>query len=208
MMDEMALLELDKENLASVSETISKEDTFCLVQWLNEKDDKIRYKALQLLQVRSQISDDVFLYWQTFTEKLKSDNSYQRSIGLMLIAENAKWDMDDRMESTIDSYLSLLADEKPITIRQCIQALPKITSVHPKLNQLIAGRLIEMDLAQLKDTMRKLILTDILYALLDIRRNTPLSDHLTHKKIDCYISNALTGEILDKKTKKLIETYI
>ena len=41
----------------------------------------------------------------------------------MLIGENANWDDENRMEDTIDEYLELLYDEKPVTIRQCIQAL-------------------------------------------------------------------------------------
>lgn len=68
----------------------------------------------------------VYTYWDIFREKLKSDNSYQRSIGLMLIADNARWDTQNRMEETIYDYLKCLSDEKPITVRQCIRSLVKI----------------------------------------------------------------------------------
>ena len=59
-----------------------------LVEWLSLKDDDIRYQAFLLLQNRSIFFNDVYPFFDTFCEKLKSDNSYQRSIGLML------YDMD------------------------------------------------------------------------------------------------------------------
>jgi hypothetical protein len=36
----------------------------------------------------------------------------------MLLAENVKWDAGNRMEDTIDEFLMLLNDEKPIAILQ------------------------------------------------------------------------------------------
>jgi hypothetical protein len=95
------------------------------------KDDNIRYQAFLILQSRSIFFNDVYSFWDTFRDKLKSDNSYKRSIGLMLIAENVRWDEQNRMEDTIDEYLKLLNDEKPITIRQCIQSLGKVAQFKP-----------------------------------------------------------------------------
>jgi len=106
------------------------------------------------------------------------------------------------MEDTIDEYLILLNDEKPITIRQCIQALGKIAAAKPGLNDKIASSLISFDIMAVKETMRKSILLDILNVLLIIRKG--------HKKgeIDTFILYALTGEILDKKSKKQIEALL
>lgn len=49
---------------------------------------------------------DVYPFWDTFRAKLNSDNSYQRSIGIMLIAENTRWDTRDHILQTIDAYLN------------------------------------------------------------------------------------------------------
>ena len=45
-----------------------------------------------LLQGRSLEFEDVYPYWDVLVEKLGSANSYQRSLRLMLIAENVRWD--------------------------------------------------------------------------------------------------------------------
>ncbi len=197
-----SIMSIDKSNMQEASKTVIKDEIPQLVDWLSLKDDNIRYQALLLLQNRSVLFDDVYPYWDTFRNKLKSDNSYQRSIGLMLIAENTKWDTKNQMDNTIDEYLELLNDEKPITIRQCIQALGKVVPYKPNLNNKIAGRLISFNLMAIKETMRKSILLDILNILLVIRKE------LKTDEIESFILNALSGEILDKKSKKQIEALL
>jgi len=117
----------------------------------------------------------------------------------MLIAENVRWDVENRIEETIDDCLALLKDEKPITIRQCIQSLGKIVTTKPGLSDKLVSRLISFDIMAVKETMRKSILIEILNVLFIIRQ-----EHKT-EEIESFILNALSGEILDKKTKKQIE---
>lgn len=207
-MDVTALLSIEKDNLIITAKSIDRDEIKQLVDWLNEKNDKIRFQALQLLQFRSQIAEDVYPFCNIFYEKLKSDNSYQRSIGAMLLAENARWDKEELIDSMIDGYMELLQDDKPITIRQCIQSLMLIIPNKPRLHQVIAEKLIALDLLQVKETMRKLVLTDTLYALLDIKKYKQASHDSFGYQIDSFVSNALTGNILDKKTKKMIEAVL
>lgn len=197
-----SMISVEKGDLQGASKRLSKNDIPQLVDYLSLKDDNARYQAFLLLQNRSSFFDDVFPYWDTFRDKLKSDNSYQRSIGLMLIAENVKWDSENMMENTIDEFLELLNDEKPITIRQCIQSLGKIAPYKPSINGKIADRLVSFDLMAVKETMRKSILMDILNVLLIIRKEIKTDE------IDDYIFNALSSEILDKKSKKQIESLL
>ncbi len=197
-----SMMSVEKGDLQEASKRLSKNDIPQLVDYLSLKDDNARYQAFLLLQNRSSFFDDVFPYWDTFRNKLRSDNSYQRSIGLMLIAENVKWDSENMMENTIDEFLELLNDEKPITIRQCIQSLGKIAPYKPSINGKIADRLVSFDLMAVKETMRKSILMDILNVLLIIRKEIKTSE------FDDYIFTALSSEILYKKSKKQIESLL
>jgi len=197
-----SMMVIEKSNLQEAAKTISKADIPQLVEWLSIKDDNILYQAFLLLQYRSAFFDDVYPYWDIFREKLHSDNSYQRSIGLMLIAENVKWDAENRMADILDEYLEFLSDEKPVTIRQGIQSLGKVVPFKPDLNPQIAGKLISFNLLSVKETMRKSILLDILHILLLIRQNRRTDE------IDAFIFKALSGEILDNKAKKQIEKLL
>lgn len=120
----------------------------------------------------------------------------------MLMAENAEWDLDNRMDDSLDEYLEVLNDEKPVTIRQCIQSLGKIVPYKPDLNKKIAAALMAVNLDKIKETMRKSILLDILNVLAIIRRDQ------TTAEIEAFIQNALSGELLDKKAKKQIEALL
>lgn len=197
-----SLMSMDKEGISDVERSVKAEDIKLLVDLLSEKDDKIRYNALLLLQSRSSFSPDVYPFWDTFIEKLSNDNSYQRSIGVMLISENVRWDSENRIDRAIDKYLEILNDEKPITVRQCIQALKSIIYYKKHLHKKISEALMSIDISAVKETMRKTTLIDILNILAQIRKDGATDE------IENYIFNALSGGILDKKAIKQIEILL
>lgn len=197
MIEPGELLSADKKDLPGRAKTLEKEDIGQLVGWLAVRDDELRYRAFLLLQSRSREFDDVYPYWEVFRGKLYSENSYQRSIGAMLMAENARWDTQSKTEETLDACLGLLRDEKPITVRQCVQALGKIAAAKPELGGKIVKALILVNLTEIKETMRKPVLFDILNVLAEIKQRSD--------EVEAYVANALTGEILDKKAKKQVE---
>lgn len=196
------LMSIGKDDLQEASKAIDNSLLPKIVELLCEKDDKIRYQAFLLLQYRSQYLNDVYEFLDTFRHKLKSKNSYERSIGLILIAENAKWDSENKVEGLIDEYLALLKDEKPITIRQCIQSLSKIVPYKPDLYDKITKKLITFNFEEVKETMRKLIMIDILNVLIIIRKHQKSDD------IENFILAALSGELLDKKSKSQIKAAL
>jgi hypothetical protein len=187
-----------KEDLESLVPTLNAADIQQLVEWLSEKEDNFRYKCFLLLQSRSQLCADVYLHWQTLLEKLNNANSYQRSIGLMLLAENVRWDIEGRFETILNLYLAACDDEKPITVRQCIQSLGKVVPCQPGCHAKITDKLLSIDLMQRKETQRKLLLMDILAVLAAIHRMKP------DERIERYSQQALTGGLLDEKSKRLV----
>ena len=79
-----------------------------------------------MLQKECEKSDKVYCYMDKLADMIGSDNSYIRTRGLTLIAYNAKWDKDNKIDEIIDEYLKHIEDVKPITARQCIKLLPMI----------------------------------------------------------------------------------
>lgn len=192
----------DNQAIREISKSLNAEIIAQLVPLLEEKIDDIRYPVFLILKDRSSYSGDVFPYFDVFTEKLNSDNSYQRSIGLMLFAANAQWDNGKKVEENIDKYLNCINDEKPITIRQCIQALANIIPYKKELYPRIMAKLMNFDLNSVKETMRKSILTDILNALILMNKQNK------DDKIIDFIYHTLSGGLLDSKTKKQFENML
>ena len=202
MLDFTALSALPRARIPAAAESLGGDEIALLVELLAEKNDAVRYSAFLLLQARSAFKDDVLPYWNAFFEKLASSNSYQRSIGLMLLAANARWDTAGRTEAAIEPYLDVLLDEKPITVRQCIQSLPQMLTAHPGLCPAVVARLTAFDLAGQRETMRKSLLLDILDVLFTARSLCP------NVETDPYIFSALSGDLLDAKTKKQVRARL
>ena len=202
MIDEAILSLITPDNAMEYAKTLSADDMPMLVARLDSAEDKIRYPAFLLLRARSAIANDVYPFWDVFESKLASENSYQRSLGAMLLAANARHDSANRMRETLPRYLTLLTDPKPITVRQCAQALPEILAAKPELAEQIGNALMAVDLLSFKDTMRKLILSDFLDTLYLVRES------ISSEALEQYFFSALSGSILDEKAKKQLRTRL
>jgi len=136
-----------------------------LVSGLFDKDNKAAYKSFQELEAASELDNSVYLFFDTFADMIDSDNSYVRTRGLLLISANAKWDEDNKIDEIIDKYLKHILDDKPITARQCINALPKIAEFKPDLAEVIITALRKANPERYASSMQPLVYKDICAAL-------------------------------------------
>ena len=146
---------------------INIEDNFSL---LFDKNNNTAYKALQTLQKECEESDKVYCYMDKLADMIDSDNSYIRTRGLTLIAYNAKWDKDNKIDEIIDGYLKHIEDVKPITARQCIKLLPMIAKNKPELKCDIVSALQKADISIYADSMQSLVYKDIQNSLAEIEK--------------------------------------
>lgn len=138
------------------------------VHMLRCPNNREAYRALQSLQEASELGNAVYAYIDAFIEMMRDSNSYVRTRGLTLIACNAKWDEEGKIDEIIDEYLGHAIDDKPITARKCIKSLPKLAEAKPHLMPHIASSLRQADTSQYADSMRPLIQNDIRDALLTL----------------------------------------
>ena len=89
---------------------------------------------------------------------------------LTLIAYNARWDRDNKIDEIIDGYLKHITDVKPITARQCIKLLPMIAKDKPELRNDICSALERADISFYDDSMQPLVYKDIQKALKEIQK--------------------------------------
>lgn len=140
-----------------------------LVEGLANSNAQQAYACLQQLQKESELSSLVYPYFDLFANMLSSDNSYIRTRGLILIAYNAKWDTEYKIDEIIDTYLKHITDDKPITARRCIKVLPLVAKHKPDLKQDIVNALHRANLGKYKTSMLPLIVKDIQKALDEIK---------------------------------------
>jgi len=140
-------------------------DVESLVNGLMNSDDKHAYECLKQLKEESNRSSAVYRFFDIFAQMLGNANSYVRTRGIILIAANAKWDADYKIDEIIEEYLKHITDDKPITSRQCIQALPSLVKYKPDLKDDVVNALRKANPTRYKETMRPLVLKDIQKAL-------------------------------------------
>lgn len=141
-----------------------------LLELLTSRDNSQAYQALKALEEVSAESNCLYPHMDEFIAMTGSSNSYIRTRGLVLIARNAKWDVDDKIDGIIDGYLEHITDERPICARQCIKLLPLIAEAKPALAPKIVSALRDANVARYADSMRPLVQKDIRDSLLAIER--------------------------------------
>jgi len=136
-----------------------------LIDDLFNKDDKVAFNCLKGLISASEKDNSVYKFFDTFAEMIDSDNSYVRTRGLLLISANAKWDTENKIDEIIYKYLRHITDDKPITARQCIKAIPNIAKFKPDLVDNILTALKKADPQRYSESMQSLVKNDIRTAL-------------------------------------------
>lgn len=140
-------------------------DVQSLVNGLTNRDDKYAYQCLKQLIDISNHSALVYEYFDTLLDMLDNSKSYVRTRGFLLIVNNSKWDTNNRIDESIYKILDTINDEKPITVRQCINNIPILVKNKPYLKEYIVAALHKVDVDKYKDSMKPLIVKDIRNAL-------------------------------------------
>lgn len=113
---------------------------------------------------------DTYQYIDEFFSMINNSNSYVRTRGLFMIAYNSKWDVNNTINKRINEYLDHIEDEKPITSRQCLQALLIILEYKPELVDIIKNRLDNSNIDKYNESMKPLIQKDIKKILVEIEK--------------------------------------
>lgn len=132
-----------------------------IIEELTSKDDKSACAFSEKITSESKDSNAWYVHFDEFASLLNHPNSFVRNRVIWILSSLAKWDDENRFEKILPEYLSHITDEKPITSRQCVQALSQIGNAKPQFVPEIIAALQNADLSKYKDSMRPLIEKDI-----------------------------------------------
>ena len=132
-----------------------------VIENLTSKNDTAACAYAEKILAESRETDQWYGYFADFASLLNHPKSLVRNRALHILAANARWDAENRFDAILPDYLSHITDEKPITARQCIQALAQVGLQKPRYIERILSSLRGADLSKYKDSMRPLIEKDI-----------------------------------------------
>lgn len=133
-----------------------------IITILTSKDDKTACAFAEKIISESRESDKWYAFFDDFASLLDHPKSLVRNRAIHIITANIRWDDENRFDPILPGFLAHITDEKPITARQCIQALAQVGQAKPRYIPAILTTLRSADLSQYKDSMRPLIEKDIL----------------------------------------------
>ena len=140
------------------------------INLLYGKDQQKAYKIFQELIALSEKTNELYPFFDRFVEMMKHpSNSFIRTRGIRLIAYQAKWDQENKIEAVIHQWLTHIEDEKPITARQCIKDTVIIDRYKPELSSMIIDAL-ETYHKIYQDSMQSLIDKDRQKAVRQIKQ--------------------------------------
>lgn len=145
---------------------------------LTSKDDKCAYAIADKIISESQDSDEWYEYFDDFASLLNHPNSLVRNRVLYILAANAQWDDENRFDAILDDYLAHIADEKPITARQCIKDLAQVGKAKPQYIPRIIDCFHSANLSVYRDSMRPLIERDMAETENALRKELQLKEVL------------------------------
>ena len=145
---------------------------------LTSKDDKYAYAIADKIISESQDSDEWYEYFDDFASLLNHPKSLVRNRVLYILAANAQWDDENRFDAILDDYLAHIADEKPITARQCIKALAQVGKAKSQYIPRIIDCFHSANLSVYRDSMRPLIERDMAETENALRKELQLKEVL------------------------------
>lgn len=125
------------------------------------KDTKDIYAEFKKLEAICETSDKLYPFMDLYIEALHSDKSCIRGRGFKLIARNAKWDNENRIDAHLETVLNVLDDETPTVVRQCLAVVPILCKAKKALVPKIESRLKKIDVLKYKKSMQGLVKRDI-----------------------------------------------
>lgn len=174
------------------------QDVNLLFEELSSKNDEIRLTALTALI--SMTDHEVDWFENRYSEllsKLSDENSYQRSIGIMLLCNLAKSDKKNELQKVLNTILKHTQDEKFITSRQCIQNIWKIAVAHKDNQNTIVDHLKNRYLTCMEEKHYNLIRQDIIQSLTEIVKITRAEE----------LKNDIINLIQEEKEEKYKDKY-
>ena len=132
-----------------------------IINRLTAKDDKFACAFADMIIAESRECDTWYEYFDAVASLLSHPKSLVRNRALHILAANAQWDEANRFDAILPEFLTHVMDEKPITARQCIQALAEVGLAKPQYIPQILDCFHNADLSKYKDSMRPLIEKDM-----------------------------------------------
>ena len=173
-----------------------------LLKNLEVKDDTLRYNSHKVLLIISQDAPE-FLYpqWDFFAELLKSKNNFHKVIGIQILANLVKVDIENKFEGICDIYCSLIDAKSVMTASHLAANLGKIAKVKADLRKKITKILLDIDQTHHESGRKDLIRASVIESF-----NEYFNEIKNKEEVINFVETQLNSK--SPKTRKAAEKFL
>jgi hypothetical protein len=147
-----------KPKIIAMKAIKDKKLTLELIAGIASDIPEIKYKSGKALILVSEENPKlIYPNWDKIVKLLDSENTFMKSIGVMIIANLAVVDSKNRFDIIFEKYYKLIDDDSMITAANLVGHSGKIAKVKPKLQERITNKLLSIDRTHHSSECRNII---------------------------------------------------
>ena len=175
-------------------------------QMITNKNIMVYYHCYYILDKASSRNPGLFYKdWKKFEKLLDHENSYHRTIGLVMISNLIKIDKEKFFDEISDKYFMFINDKKITTARDCVVNTGKVLRQRPDYIDKVIKLYLEMEkICEFKENQKALLLYDIFVIFEEFYEKTSYKEEI-NKKILANLKN--TSPKTAKKARELKKKY-
>jgi hypothetical protein len=181
------------------------EDSKILTKLINNihvKDEKIRYNSHKVLLLVSELDPEVlYPQWDFFVNLLKSNNNFHKVIGIQILANLSKVDVDNKFEMIFNLYCALLDAKSVMTASHLAMNLGKIAKVKASLREKVTEILLNIDKTSHERGRKDLIKASVIKSFIEYLDLIKDKDEIIK-----FVKDQLNSS--SPKTKKMAEDFL
>ena len=155
-------------------------------QMLTHKHIMVYYHCYYILDRATSRNPELFYdNWKNFEKLLDHENSYHRTIGLVMISNLIKVDKEKYFDSISDKYFMFINDEKITTARDCVVCTGKILEQRSDYIDKVIKLYLDMEkICKFKENQKALLLYDIFVIFDEFYEKTSFKKEIDKKILD------------------------
>ena len=173
-----------------------------LLNNIHVKDDLIRYNSHKVLLLVSESNPEVlYSYWDFFVNLLKSINNFHKVIGIQILANLSKVDIDNKFELIFNLYCGLLDASSVMTASHLAMNLGKIAKAKANLREKITEILLSIDKTSHEESRKDLIKGSVINSFMEYFDKIKDKDKIIH-----FVQEQLNSS--SPKTRKMADDFL
>jgi HEAT repeat protein len=170
---------------------------------LSSEDPKLKYRCGKALIILSEKNPRlIYSFWNDFLQLLNNKNTFLKSNGIIILANLAKIDNEQKFEKIFSIFYELLNDKSMITAANVISYSSRIARAKPNLQEKISKKLLSIELTHHSEECKNILKGKAIVALGEF-----MGELQNRENIIQFVNNELenTRPATRKKAERFIE---